>query len=160
MGAARYNQQCERFGVILDGGDMKLSETANEVIALAESIRNYWDTELPKRHPDYPLVNPGEDSGPPPPEERKLKDLLTSLPEDAVYQLALIMYIGRGDFGTDDLAGHYEALKETFGKPDGAVSQMIEKASLADYLTDGLAELKKNGADVDHLTPVSVDSGR
>ena len=50
---------------------MKLSETVKEVIALAEVIRNYWDTELPKRHPDYPFVHPGEDSGPPPPEEER-----------------------------------------------------------------------------------------
>jgi len=55
---------------------MKLSETANEVIAFAEAVRNYWDTELPKRHPDYPFVHPGEDSGPPPPEEKKLQEAL------------------------------------------------------------------------------------
>jgi hypothetical protein len=138
---------------------MKLSETAKEVIALAEAIRNYWDAELPKRHPDYPLVHPGEDSGPPPPEEKKLRDLLASLPEEDIYQLALIMHLGRGDFGTDDLAGHYETLKKTFGKPDWTVSQMVAKASLADYLTDGLAELKKHGIDVDHLTFTSVNSG-
>src|SRR6266498_2659703 len=135
---------------------MKLSETAKEVIALAEAIRNYWDTELPKRHPDYPLVHPGEDSGPPPPEAKKLRDLLASLPEDAIYQLALIMHLGRGDFGTEDLAGHYEALKRTFRKPDWAASQMMEKAPLADYLADGLAELKKSGIDVDRLTFTSV----
>ena len=69
---------------------MKLSETVSEVIALAEAIRNYWDAELPKRHPDYPFVHPGEDDGPPPPEEQKLKDLLASLPEDVIYKLALI----------------------------------------------------------------------
>ncbi len=58
---------------LCDGGPMKLSETVSEVIALAEAIRNYWDAELPKRHPDYPFVHPGEDDGPPPPEEQKLK---------------------------------------------------------------------------------------
>lgn len=138
---------------------MKLSETAKEVIALAEAIRNYWDAELPKRHPDYPLVHPGEDSGPPPPEEKKLRDFLASLPEEAIYQLALIMHLGRGDFGTDNLARHYEALKRTFGKSERAASQMMEKAPLAGYLADGLAELKKSGIDVDHLTFASVSSG-
>jgi hypothetical protein len=138
---------------------MKLLETAKEVGALAEAIRNYWDAELPKRHPDYPIVHPGEDSGPPPPEEKKLKDLLANLPEDVLYKLALIMYLGRGDFGTDDLTGHYEALKKTFGKPDGIASQMMAKAPLADYLADGLAELKRNGIDVDHLTFMSINSG-
>ncbi len=138
---------------------MKLSETAKQVIGLAEAIRNYWDTELPKRHPDYPLVHPGEDSGPPPPEQKKLDKLLASLPEDVIYKLALIMKIGRGDFGPDDLAGHYQALKETFVKPEWAASQMMEKAPLADYLTDGLTELKRNGINVDQLTFTPVHSG-
>lgn len=137
---------------------MKLSETAEKVIALATAIRSYWDTELPKRHPNYPVVSPGEDSGPPPPEEKKLRDLLASLPEDVVYGLALLMYLGRGDFGTDDLAGHYETLKKRFARLDRAVSQMMGKAPLADYLADGMAELKKSGIDVDDLTFTSVNS--
>jgi hypothetical protein len=138
---------------------MKLSQAAQEVIAFAEAIRNYWDAELPKRHPDYPLVHAGEDSGSPPPEEKQLRDFFTSLPDDIIYKLALIMYLGRGDFGTDDLARHYEALKGTFEKPDRAAAQMMEKAALADYLMDGLDELKTNGIDVDHLTFASVASG-
>jgi hypothetical protein len=69
------------------------------------------------------------------------------------------MHLGRGDFGTDNLAGHSEALKEAFGKPERAAAQMVEKAALADYLTDGLAELKANGIDVDHLTFASANSG-
>jgi hypothetical protein len=104
---------------------MKLSEAAKEVIALAEAIGRYWDAELPKRHPDYPFVRAGEDSGPPPPEEKQLKELLARLPADIVYQLALLMYLGRGDFGTDDLPGHYKAITETFPKPARATSQMI-----------------------------------
>src|SRR5947209_17797467 len=120
----RVNGTAPLFG----GGDMKLSETAKEVIALAEAIRNYWDAELPKRHPHYPFVHPGEDSGPPPPEEKRLRDLLASLPDDDVYKLALIMHLGRGDFGTEDLVGNFEALKETFGKPELAASQMVAKA--------------------------------
>ena len=138
---------------------MKLSETAKAVITLADAIQSHWDTELPKRHPDYPLVHSGEDSGPPPPEQEKLKDLLANLPDDDVYKLALIMYLGRGQFGTDDLEGSFEALKKTLGNPDSAASQMTEKAPLADYLTDGLAELKKSGIDVDHLTFTSVKPG-
>jgi hypothetical protein len=42
---------------------MKLSETARDVIALADAIRDYWAAELPKRHPNYPLVNPGKTLG-------------------------------------------------------------------------------------------------
>src|SRR5208283_1381136 len=113
---------------------MKFSETATEVIALATAIRNYWDTELPKRHPNYPVVSPGEDSGPPPPEQQTLRNLLASLPEDDIYKLALLMYLGRGDFGAEDLAGHYETLKKRFATPDWAVAQLLGKAPLADYL--------------------------
>lgn len=138
---------------------MKLSETAAEVIALANAIRDYWDIELPKRHPNYPLVSPGEDSGPPPAEQQKLKKLLASLPEQDVYKLALLMYLGRGDFGTDDLAGQYEALKKKLAKPDWAITQLMGKGPLADYLSDGLAELEKHGIDVDDLAFTSVNFG-
>src|SRR5438067_8662212 len=110
------------------GGAMKLSETAAEVISLATAIHNYWDSELPKRHPNYPVIAPGEDSGPPPPEKSRLKSLLASLSEDDIYKLALLMYLGRGDFRTIDLAAHYEMLKERFPNPDWAISQLVEKA--------------------------------
>lgn len=95
----------------------------------------------------------------PPPEEQKLRDLLASLPENIIYLLALIMYLGRGGFGTDDLAGQYEALQQTFERPERATAQMMAKAPLADYLTDGLAELEKSGIDVDDLTFTSVQAG-
>ncbi len=139
---------------------MKLSETVSEVIALAEAIRNYWDAELPKRHPDYPFVHPGEDDGPPPPEEQKLKALLASLPEDVIYKLALITSLSWGNFGAEDVAGRYEEVKQRYETPEWAAAQMVENAVLADELIDGLAELKKAGVDVDQLTFASVSSGR
>jgi len=139
---------------------MRLSQTAKKVIALATTIREYWETELPKRHPDYPLVHPGEDSGRPPLQEKRLRDLLAKLPEDDVYKLALIMQLGRGDFGTDVLAEEYEALKETFGDRESATAQLLEKASLADYLESGLAELKASGLDPDRLCVETVGSSR
>jgi hypothetical protein len=130
---------------------MKLSAAARQVIGLADAIRTYWATELPKRHPDYPLVHRGEESGPPPAEEKKLRQLLAKLPADTVYKLLLIMSLGRGDFGTTDLGTRYEELKERFEKPEQAGARMVEKPALADYLTDGLDELKKNDIDVDTL---------
>ena len=136
---------------------MRLSETTQEVIRLAEEIRRYWSEELPKRHPNYPAVSPGEDSGPPPPEQQRLRELLLSLPPDAIYRLALIMYLGRGDFEASDLAKEYEYVRTTFTKPSWAASQMLGKPPLADYLADGLSKLRDRGLDVDHL-PLPVAS--
>ena len=139
---------------------MDLSKTIEEVISLSEEIQAYWEAELPKRHPDYPFVHSGEDSGPPPPSEERLKELLENLPKEVIYTLALIMYVGRGDFGTDDLAGHYKEVKRMFDKPTAAIRQMMQKSLLADHLRDGLDELRKSGVDVDHLVETSAFSGR
>src|SRR5437667_3587565 len=97
---------------------MNLSDAAHKVIDLGHKVREYYDTELPKRHPNYPLVNPDEETAPPPPEEKELRDFLMTLSEEQIYQLMLILYLGRGDFGTDDLAGYYENAKGTFGDPE------------------------------------------
>jgi hypothetical protein len=77
---------------------MKLSETAARMVELATAIRDYWSTELPKRHLHYPIVSPGEDSGPSPPEEAELRDFLAGLSEEKIYKLLLLLYLGRGEF--------------------------------------------------------------
>jgi hypothetical protein len=130
---------------------MNLSEAANKVIDLARKVREYYATELPKRHPNYPVVGLDEESAPPPPEEKELRDFLSKLSDEMIYQLILIMYLGRGDFGTDDLAEYYETLKGTFGDSEHAASQMTDKAPLADYLLDGLEELRKHKINVDKM---------
>jgi hypothetical protein len=131
---------------------MKLSEIANQVIPLAAAIRGYWEAELPKRHPQYPLVDPDADDGPPPPETEQLQNLLASLPEDIIYELRLLMDLGRMPFTIKDLARHYETLKKWYPQPAQLALVMLDNAVLADYLTDGMAELKKRGLDVDQLT--------
>src|SRR5438552_19197997 len=93
---------------------MKLSEAVANVIGLAKVIREYWETELPKRHPDYPFVNPGEAAVPPPLAEKKLANLFASLPADTVYQIGLVMSLGRGDFDVNELADYYKTLKDNF----------------------------------------------
>ena len=130
---------------------MKLSQVLPEVIRLSQAISDYWETELPKRHPHYPLEYPGEDSGPPPPEEKTLRDLLDGLPEDALYKIALVMYLGCRHFGTDKLASEYQRLKEEFGPREEAVAVLAAMASLGDDLSDGLEELRKAGIDVDKM---------
>ncbi len=130
---------------------MKLSETTEEVIRLAEQVHRYWSQELPKRHPKYPLVQPGEDDGPPPPEENRLRELLANLSADQLYQLALIMYLGRGDFEPADIAKQYGSVRTRFGEPKWAAMQLMGKASLADFLREGLDKLRDSRLDVDHL---------
>lgn len=130
---------------------MKLSEAVKKVIRLAKVIREYWETELPKRHPDYPVMSPGEQPLPPPPEEEELAKLFANLPEDLVYQIGLLMYLGRGDLDVRELADYYKSLKESFASATALAAQLTGKATLADYLSDGLAELKKHGLDVDRL---------
>jgi hypothetical protein len=130
---------------------MKLSEATNSVVDLARKVREYYATELPKRHPNYPVVDLGELGVPPPREESALRDFLSRLPGEMVYQLLLVMYLGRGDVGVGDLAEFYETLKGTFTRAQDAVSQMMDKAPLADYLTDGLEELRKHNVSLDNL---------
>lgn len=130
---------------------MKLSEIANRVINLAGRIRDYYATELPKRHPNYPLIGLNEENTPPPPEEKELREFFATIPDEMLYQLILIMYLGRGDYGTDDLLGNYESFKNTFRDREHVVSQMLGKAPLADYLLDGLAELRNHNLNVDGI---------
>jgi hypothetical protein len=130
---------------------MNLSEAANRTIELARKIREYYASELPKCHPNYPLIGPGEESAPPPPEEKELRDFFATLSEDTIYQLLLVMYLGREDFAIDDLAEYHDALKSSFGDVEYAASQMLDKAPLGDYLSDGLEELRKHKIDVDKM---------
>ena len=69
-----------------------------------------------------------EDSGPPPRRMPSSRSSLPASPLEMVYHLLLVMYLGRGDFGTADLAEHFEQIKTTFGKPEWAISQMMGKA--------------------------------
>lgn len=130
---------------------MKLSDAVRELIRLGDASRAYWERELPRRHPHYPLIRAGEDSGPPPPEDKQIQELLESLPEEQVYTLILLMYLGRGDFNADRLPAAYQRMKETFPSRELAIAQMTGKGTLAEYLTDALDELERRRTDVDNL---------
>jgi hypothetical protein len=130
---------------------MKLSEVLKKVLPLAEAIRDYWDRELPKRHPDYPLENPGEESGPPPPEEQELRDFLASLPGEMVYKVATVASLWRAGPDLSRLGEEYQALEEMFEYPEMMISYLVETGALADQLIDALAELKKRKINVDKL---------
>ena len=130
---------------------MKLSELVREVIRLGDASRAYWDRELPKHHPRYPLIRAGEDSAPPSPEDAQIQALLTSLPENQLYALLLLTYVGRGDFSADNLPAAFQNMKETFPSRDLAVAQLTGSKTLAEYLTDAVDEIRKRRIDLDGL---------
>lgn len=130
---------------------MKLSEVVRKVIRLGDASRAYWDRELPKHHPHYPVIGAGEDSAPPPPEDIQILALLKRLPEDQLYALALLTYVGRGDFSADDLLPAYQTMKEIFPSTDLAIAQITGKQALAEYLTDAMEEIEKRHIDLDSL---------
>lgn len=130
---------------------MKLSDAANTVIDLAGKVRQYYETELPKRHPNYPLVGPEDESAPPPPEEKELKDFLTSLSNDNLYQLLLLVNLGRGYVGAEDMAEYFDEWKRTSDGAQFAVLELMGMAPLADYLLDGLEELRRRRINVDKM---------
>src|SRR5437016_5874035 len=130
---------------------MKLSEVVRELIRLGDKSRAYWDRELPKHHPHYPVIRAGENSAPPPPEDAQIEALLKRLPEDQLYALILLTYVGRGDFSADHLLPAYQTMKEIFPSRDLAIAQMTGMKTLAEYLTDALEEIQKRHIDLDRL---------
>ena len=130
---------------------MDMKKTVERVIELSRSVKEYWDRELPKRHPNYPWVNPGEDSGPPPPEAKELETLLFQLSPEEVFRLILVRNLGRRDFDTENLLDQYDQIKEYIGNPVRAVYQMVRNPTLPDDLEDGMSRLTKAGIDVSQL---------
>jgi hypothetical protein len=130
---------------------MKLSEAVREVIRLGDASRAYWDRELPKRHPKYPVIRAGEDSGPSPPEDAQIEALLKGLPAEQVYALITLMYLGRGDFDVDHVRPAYQTMRETFTTPELAIAQMTDSRPIAEYLSDALEEFRKRHIDLDSL---------
>jgi hypothetical protein len=129
---------------------MSLSEVADKVIGLARKAYDYYAAELPRWHPNYPLVGPDDREPPPPPEEVELQSYLAALPEDLLYQL-LVMYLGLHYFTTQDIAGAYKSLHGAFADKHQAVSEMMDMATLADVLSYGLEELRHHNINVDKL---------
>jgi hypothetical protein len=51
-----------------------------------------------------------ERSAPPPPEDARIQALLNSLPEEQLYAVALLTYVGRGDFTVDRVIPAYQTI--------------------------------------------------
>ncbi len=134
---------------------MKISEAVRKLIRLGEVSREYWDRELPKAFPRYPIVRPGEVDPPAPPEDAQIESLLKRLSEEQIYALILLMYIGRGSYSADKLVAAYENVKEKFFSKELAIAQMTSDIGLAEYLTDALSEMQKRHIDIDHMNLAS-----
>jgi hypothetical protein len=131
---------------------MKLSEVVREAIRLGDASRAYWDIELPKHHPHYPVILAEERSAPPPPEDARIQALLNSLPEEQVYAVALLTYVGRGDFSVDRLVPAYRTIKEILPNKELAIDQITGQKALGEYLADAMAEVQKRHINLDSLT--------
>jgi hypothetical protein len=132
--------------------EMKLSEAFNQVVSLDRKIQEYYNTELPKRHPNYPLVGPDDEEPPPPPEEKELEEFLRRLPDNLLYQLRLISDFNWGRFQVDELAEYYHGMKENVGDREELISEMMwDKAVLADVLEDGLEKLGRYKITLDNM---------
>lgn len=73
------------------------------------------------------------------------------LPEDTIYQLRLLAHLGSGFVRLDELPAAYEELKSSPANWAWAVSALLDRATLAGDLSDGLEELKQRGISVDKL---------
>jgi len=114
----------------------RLSSPLDRAITLASDAMKYWEEELSKAHPLFPLTGPEDKEVPAPKEEVELKKLLKSLPAEDVFKLVTLMYLGRGDFDVPDLPGQVAELKTTFESADLAIDQMTEKMQLGEYLAE------------------------
>jgi hypothetical protein len=135
---------------------MKLSEIVREVIRLGDASRAYWDNELPKHHPRYPIIRAGETPPAPPPEDAQLQALLESLPEKQLYAVMALTLVGRGDFSADQLPGAYQDIKDAFPSKDLATAQLMGTSAIAEYLTDAMEELQKYRIVLDSLDFASM----
>jgi hypothetical protein len=134
---------------------LKLSEVIPELIRLFQDRGDYYEEELPKLYKDYPLVSPGEDpESPLAPQDPQIRQLLMELPDDKVYQLILIMELGRSEYSTSDLPELFEEVKDDFGDPDSARSFIAGRGSFELSVTGGLAKLEASHIDLDNLDPL------
>jgi len=131
---------------------MTRTEALHELIRLGKQYRDYWNRALPLRHPKWPLIQTGENSGPSPEDEAEIQAFLASLDEEDLYLLCLLMHVGRGDYDIDQLWPAYQKLRDAFPSRDVAMDQLLGKPELSEYLTEAWEEVQQRHIDLDHLS--------
>jgi len=130
---------------------MKLSEAATKSIELSAKVLEYYERELPKFHPNYPLINPDDSEPAPPPEEAELREFLEVLSPETIYQLYLIKNIGCYVYKVNEMNEHYQELLSMYPKKEWTLTILARNVTLADDLRDGIEILREAGFDVDTL---------
>lgn len=85
------------------------------------------------------------------PGEKALREYLEKLTYDEVINVITVMYCGRNREG---FKGEKRNAYETFPTSERAIDQMTGKAPLAEYLRDGIAEVRRQGLDIENLPTV------
>jgi hypothetical protein len=89
------------------------------------------------------LLDEGDD-----PTEAELRELIDDLNEDEVVDLIALVWIGRGDFGIEELAEVRETARERH--QGSSARYLMGIPTLADYLAEGVAAA---GYDLEGLDP-------
>lgn len=90
----------------------------------------------------------------PRPAEAALISHLEALPDDALFRVRTLMYVGRGD-SSDVLGLHADLAHDAPGR-DEAISSMVEKSPLASYLQRGLTAASDDSIDLEGVWPTNV----
>ncbi len=135
---------------------MRLSEVLDRLIELAEErdrVRGRRSRPKTRTRPLKLVAIPLSQiqPAPPPPQNESMRTLLAPLPPAAISLLLVVMYVGRGDFDTDDLLDHYVQMSDTLRRPEWSIQAMIDKSPLADYLKAGRGKIRAAGIDLDRL---------
>ncbi len=135
---------------------MKFSEVVERVVNLSATINAYWDTELHKLHPRYPLIDdPDIPDPPPPPQAEEMRQLLRARPAEEVRKLMAIYRLGVGYFRPGEFPG--PARPDGLPEPttDGIIDELAS-GDLSEFLLVGVHELRATGIDLNALEPVAA----
>lgn len=125
---------------------MNFLDTVHRVIDLARRTREYYDAELPKFHPDYPLVHESESEPPPPPTEAELREFLGTLPDDTLHRLIALGRVAWGKMIGNDFQALVDHQKRTYADRSQAIDHLMNKGGLEGELEDGLEDAATRGA--------------
>ena len=127
---------------------MTFSEVVARVTELSAAINAYWDAELRKLHPRYPIVNPDIPDPPPPPQAEELRRFLRARPAGEVHKLLALSAAGEylsapefirrlGDYNTNP--------------PDvnDGIEELVGMPALEEYLPEGVRRLTVAGIKLD-----------